>query len=461
MRVGVVMPFYFISLILLIINFILTVVTIRAEKKKLPAVFLGISILSTISSFLTMKVPEPEIYTTNGNSTTDNVVYCRAEFPLKIYYTLLPYSDPKKNGKVFIDSIPVNNTMTISAKATLFGLKWSELVSLDIVVGDNHSVNTIWDVIAGSSVKEINVTIMKNRLFPGDRIMKDDLRVEGTTIFGEKILLENYRVEPDVVREGYNEIQIQYMNLSQKLNIYVTEPSLIELDVKYNGDAIHVGDEIIVSDFDVQGFYEDGSWKKENTYRIFPLTFEDSGSQTVTISVGDIEKPITLDVQPKEYLLNYINELHTPNGGYDPNVSLLGWEENENYTIDGKTYSDGFILKIDNWMSGMMGNGNDFAEDVESRIYLSVNQEVANKRVPEERYMNGRFVIERNTNGSTTTANISILADDIEVYNSGEITSVTTNIPEFHVNLDKVNTIVIKTNANSKGRAFLLGIIVD
>ena len=47
-----------------------------------------------------------------------------------------------------------------------------------------------------------------------------------------------------------------------------------------------------------------------------------------------------------------------------------------------------------------------------------------------------RVFIHKDTNGSTTTANISVYADDVLVYQSGDINAASTKIPPFKIPVD-------------------------
>lgn len=60
------MPYYFVTLILLIISIILTGITFAVEGKKRVVLMIGTATfaVSTVISFTTMSIPKPEIYTT-------------------------------------------------------------------------------------------------------------------------------------------------------------------------------------------------------------------------------------------------------------------------------------------------------------------------------------------------------------------------------------------------------------
>ena len=182
------MPYYILTLLLIVADFVLAIITIKSSKKMGPTILLFAAIVSTAASLFQMEIPKPEIFTTNGDSVIDNEVYIKVEIPLKVFYTTVPYEDPQ-NGKKYEGAIPVENSMTISAKSTLFGIRWSELTSLDIVIGNNQTIDVIDDVEPGSSVKEISAILVKDRFFPGEEISKSDLRVEGTTISGEQVII--------------------------------------------------------------------------------------------------------------------------------------------------------------------------------------------------------------------------------------------------------------------------------
>lgn len=112
--------------------------------------------ISAAISFTTMSIPKPEIYTTNGNSVKENEVYFSTEWPLTVKYTLVPYDDPMKNGEKFKENIPIIRSMAVSAKATLFGIKWSELESKDIIIGNNNELAIIDPNSPGSSIMKIS-----------------------------------------------------------------------------------------------------------------------------------------------------------------------------------------------------------------------------------------------------------------------------------------------------------------
>lgn len=457
------MPYYSIYLVCLIIEFIIGIYTYcidEPKKKNFGKVAMLSVLVVAVGSFATTDIPKPEIYTTNGDSLSDNEIYIKSEWPLKVVYSLKPYEDPKQNGVRFDKNIVIAETMTVSAKATIFGIKWSELESRDIVVG-NDSLDIIDTDTPGTSIKKINACLTGERYFPGDALMSDALKVEGETIAGENVIIEDFDFIPEIFKEGKNEIFISYKNLSCKLIQYVSPPALIGIKAEYIGDELHVEDKLKKSNFKVVGLYENGKEKALEDFEINPNKLENVGETVVCIKVEDFEEEVKLKVKEKEYAFTYVSELHTPNGAYDPRVNVSNWDEDEDYSIDGKTFKKGVKVKFDNWVSGMMGNGADFETDVESKLYFSVNQKKLAKYPKNERYFDGHFVIGRETNGSTTTAKIKILIDDKVVYETDTINAASTNIPAFHIPANGVEQIVIQTNANVCGNAFVLGVVFD
>lgn len=457
------MPYYLLTLILLVLSIILAVITLVVKEKGKVAFGVGTvaAAISAAISFTGMSIPKPEIYTTNGNNVEGNEVYFSTEWPLTVKYTLVPYDDPMENGEEFEENIPITRSMAVSAKATLFGIKWSELESKDIIIGNNNELAIIDPNSPGSSIMEISAYLVGSRYFPGDVLSRSDIKVEGETLAGDKVVIEDYSFSPDVLAEGKNEIQITYKNLEYTIHHTVSAPEMVDIEAEYVSEDLRAGDTLTTDMFRVTGIYENGNRVELTEFTIEPETFDENGEKEVTIIVDDMKKTLPVTVYEREYAFTLVSEVHTPNGSYDPNVSVTNWKENEDYSIGGITFPVGSKVEFNNWMSGMMGNGNDFAENVTCQLFFAVNQNVIGKRDQSERYFNGRFVVSRDTNGSSTTMAIKILADGNEVYRSETIASYSTDIPAFHINADGVQQIVIQIEARVTGRPFILGIAYD
>lgn len=438
-------------------------IKIDLPKKRAGVIIAALTaIVGAVLAFSQIEIPKPEIYTTNGQSPIDNEVYITAEWPLSIWYSLTPYGDPQKEGTKYEGNISVEGTMTISAKTRfLFGLKWSDLVSKDIIVGSDGELDIIDTDYPGTSIQKISANLTDNRFFPGDILKKEDICVKGATIAGETVTIEDFDFTPDTLVEGLNNITVSYKNLFDEISYVASLPKLIAINAEYIGDDLHEGDVIEAGQFKITGVYENGNQMPLEEFMLEPSKAEAVGKLDISIGAEDVSTTITVSVKEREYPFTLASELHTPNGDYDPTVSVNAWEENTDYSITGKTFHNGIKLSFENWMSQLMGNGTDFAEDVESNIYIAVNQDVLLKRSKEERYFSGKIVIGRDTNGSTTTAEISIYADGEEVYQSGEITAASTKIPSFRIPATGIEQILIKTNANVCGNTFVIGIITE
>lgn len=370
------MPYYFMTLILLVVSFILAVITLAVNGKGKVAFGVGTvaAAISAAISFAAMSIPKPEIYTTNGNSVKENEVYFSTEWPLTVKYTLVPYDDPMKNGEEFKENIPIIRSMAVSAKATLFGIKWSELESKDIIIGNNNELAIIDPNSPGSSIMKISAYLVGSRYFPGDTLSKNDMKVEGETLAGDKVVIEDYSFSPDVMVEGKNEIQITYKNLEYIIHHTVLPPEMVDIGVEYISDDLRVGDILTTDMFKVTGIYENGNHTELTEFSIEPERFEENGEKEITITVDDMKKTVPVTVYEREYAFTLVSEVHTPNGSYDPNVSVTNWKENEDYSIDGITFPVGSKVEFNNWMSGLMGNGSDFAENVTCKLFFAVNR---------------------------------------------------------------------------------------
>lgn len=458
------MSYFFISFILLILGLVLSIISIVLESKGPRAALIitaVIAFVSALGTFAAMEIPKPEIYTTNGNSLVDNEVYIKTEWPLSVRYSLAPYGDPQEDGARYEDKISIEGTMTVSAKATFLGIKWSALESKDIIVGSNGDVDIIETEKPGTSIREISSYLVNSRFFPGDVLKKEDIRVEGITINGESVTLEDFSYSPDTFSEGENTITICYKNLSDEIKYTAVMPKLISIEAQYLGEDLREGDTIEPEMFEAVGVYENGQRIPLENFTVNPSAAEQTGELMINIGAEEVSAAVVVLVKEREYAFSAINELHEPNGPYDPKVYASRWEEGTDYSVDGKTFEDGLKLTFDNWMSGLMGNGTDFAENVESNFYFAVNQDVLSQLPEEDRCLNGHFVVARDTNGSPTTASISIYADGEEVYQSGEILSTSTQIPPFQIPAEGVEQIIIQTKARVCGNKFIIGIIFD
>ena len=457
------MPYCFTTLILLGLSVILAIITLALDGKRRVAFGVGTvaAVITALISFATMSIPKPEIYTTNGNSVEDNELYFKTEWPLTVKYSLVYNRDPMIYGEEFKEKIPISRSVEVSAKATLFGIKWSELESKCLILGDNNELAINDPDTPGASIMKISAYLVGSRYYPGDVLSQEDIKVEGETLAGDKVVIEDYSFSPDVMVEGKNEIQITYKNLEYTINHTVLPPEMVDIGVEYISEDLRVGDTLTTDMFRVTGIYENGNHAELTEFSIEPESFDENGEREVTITVDNMKKTVPVTVYEREYAFTLVSEVHTPNGSYDPDVSVTNWKENEDYSIDGITFPVGSKVEFNNWMSGLMGNGSDFAENVNCKLFFAVNQNVIGKRDRSERFFDGHFVVCRDTNGSSTTMVIKILTDGNEVYQSDTITSSSTGIPAFHVDADGVQQIVIQIEARVTGRPFVLGIAYD
>lgn len=245
-------------------------------------------VIWTSLGFDDLELSVPEIYTTNGNSAEDNEVYMKVDFPLTIWYTTTRYGEAE-NGKKYESAFCIDESLAITAKSTFFGLKWSEAVCVDIVIGNDGTAIVEQQEEPGSFIKEISVAITNHQFFPGDILGRDSLYVTGTTIYGEEVVLQNYTYEPVELVEGINVIEINYKNLEAKISCNVTAPQLTGLASEYIGDALYDGDFILQDYFTVEGIYENGKTETIDDFSVSPQVAENVGEETITAG-GNFER---------------------------------------------------------------------------------------------------------------------------------------------------------------------------
>lgn len=152
---------------------------------------------------------------------------------------------------------------------------------------------------------------------------QDDIKVEGETLAGDKVVIEDYSFSPNVMVEGKNEIQITYKNLEYIIHHTVLPPEMVDIGVEYISEDLRVGDTLTTDMFRVTGVYENGFHVELTEFTIEPEKFEGNGEKEVTITVADMKKTVPVTVYEREYAFTLVSEVHTPNGSYDPKEEYL------------------------------------------------------------------------------------------------------------------------------------------
>lgn len=158
-----------------------------------------------------------------------------------------------------------------------------------------------------------------------------------------------------------------------------------------------------------------------------------------------------------EYI-SFIGENHEPSGAAT-NVNVSGWEKDSDYDIAGKTYDGGVKITIYDMFSALDGNSSNISNEIISEIHYALNSDEISKLSEDDQHFVGKFVIGKETDGSPSTAVISILIDGKEVYNSGEVNCYSLDIPAFDVELSGKKEMVIKTVCQHKGNPLVIGMV--
>lgn len=169
---------------------------------------------------------------------------------------------------------------------------------------------------------------------------------------------------------------------------------------------------------------------------------------------SELEKSASQDV---EYI-TYISETHTPSGVAE-HVNVSSWIEDEDYDISGQMYDGGVKITIYDMFSALEGNRSNILTEITSEVHYALNTEAIGKLPIEEQRFVGKFVVGKDTDGSPSTAVISILLDGEEVYNSGEINCYSISIPPFDCPISKKREMVIKIVCQHKGNPLVIGMV--
>lgn len=446
------MPYFAISYLCVVLCLIFAFIALRADKKGIKitsAVGSAITLLDVIVTFFVLEVPAPEIYTTNGDSQTKNEVYFKTEWPLEVWYTLTPYDNPE-NGVKYKDSILIENSTSISAKACFANIKWSRVESRDIIIDDNGEVKFVETDELGTSIKEIRANIVTDKLFPGDKLTREDLCVEGINIAGETIPIVDYQFSPDTISEGINEITIVYQKFESIICYEACIPKLVKIKATYTGDKLVEGDEINKDCFEVFGIYEDDRQEQLLDYNIEPSVVDRGGNFPINVSKDNISTSITVyvDEMPKNSFT--WNEKHVPNDAMN-SVSIKVWSDAEDLDIAGKRHSGGLKITISNMFSSL---GSGINNPVTSKITITNDD-----GRPLVDHFEGIFVVDQSMFNSKSYGTISILVDGEEKYNTGKIDSSTRDNFPFSIDIDGADSMIINTEAVINNGDFTFGFV--
>lgn len=153
----------------------------------------------------------------------------------------------------------------------------------------------------------------------------------------------------------------------------------------------------------------------------------------------------------------YIGESHKPSDDTN-NVEISDWISGKDFDLLGRTYNGGVKITIYN-TSSVFDSHSDVSMEIISEAHYALDTKVM-EEIPEEHLrLEGKFVVEKNTNASPSTAVISILVDEEEVYNSGEIDCYSANIEPFDIILAGKKELVIRTVCQYRGELFVVGLV--
>ena len=192
---------------------------------------------------------------------------------------------------------------------------------------------------------------------------------------------------------------------------------------------------------------------KENSSQVSEI---DENRVNETTNENGTDEMIENDGEDVKYI-TYIGETHEPSD-VATHVGISDWQQGEDYDIGGQTYSGGLKVTVYNMFSALDGNSSNILNTITSEIHLALNIDEIKKLDEEEQYFEGKLVVGQETDGSPSTAVISILLDE-EVYNSGEINCYSLNTPLVNVILTGKKEMIIKIVCQHRGNPFVIGIV--
>lgn len=422
----------------------------NSQGKLIGGIMILGAFLAGLFPIIALEIPTPEIYTTQGDSEYNNMIYIKCDWPLHVWYTLAPYDNPEENGVRYEEPIPLETSISISAKASFFGIKWSETVSKDIVINSDNELNIVETNEPGSSIASIKATFNEEPLFPGDEVTKDLLSVEGTTISGNSVAISGFEFSPNIILEGQNRIAVTYQDLKCEVLYFSHYPQLVNIQAKYTGATLTEGDSILAEDFKVIGKYEDGTQTELTDFTIEPSVAEKPGNLQVKVIKGSMSTTTTVYIDQKPTNSLVCSEQHTPDNVWNQ-VYITKWSAVDDLDINGKRHSGGLKVEMTEAFSSM---GATIGSPLSSQIMLTNDN-----GKPLVGNIAFAIVVDQSMFSSQSSATISILVDGEERHNTGRIDASTTDEFAFDIDVEGADSIVIRVDAEIKNGAFVFGMV--
>ncbi len=159
--------------------------------------------------------------------------------------------------------------------------------------------------------------------------------------------------------------------------------------------------------------------------------------------------------------ISFIGESHEPSDVAN-RAEVFDWIKDEDYDLNGKTYEGGVKIVIYNMFSALDGNSSNTVTQIVSESHFAINTDKMESLPEEYKQLAGKFVIGKDTDGSPSTATITILTDNNEeVYNSGEVNCYSLDIPSFNISLSGKKELIIKVVCQHSGNPFVIGMVSD
>ena len=336
-----------ICLVCIILNIIITIVEVLDPEKGKPSIrrVIGMILVSLITGyfwFIGMPVTEPILVVSEDRA---GIFFTERNFFEKTQYCI---REKDTDGIDWIDYkereiISIHHDPTIVMYRNKLWLKESNTITTRVHVDKSGNVRA-FDIVP--QIKSISATYIEKELsdnrasntYAGYVLKDEDFKVIGVNREGkEEILKEGFSFKPDILKEGQNSIEIEYIDSEDtkttcNVSIYAYAPQLISISAKLKPEYINkvkIGTMLDSSMFDVIGEYEDGKKLPIDGFSIQPIETPDEECEyTVTITKGDLSEELNIKVVDPD---NIVEEENESDEGNDSVETANRIDVNSNY----------------------------------------------------------------------------------------------------------------------------------
>ena len=164
-----------------------------------------------------------------------------------------------------------------------------------VTVTDTFTVNVV-----KPQLNAIEVSYSGGDLFIGDELDESKITVIAKYTDGSSNTVTDWTVDFDSETAGTKTVTVTYteddITVTDTFTVNVAAAKLLRIEAVYSGDDVFVGDSVNKEDIRVTAYYEDGETYEVTNFTFSPVSFDEAGEHTVTVSYASGSETATAEL---------------------------------------------------------------------------------------------------------------------------------------------------------------------